>query len=309
MKICVLIAVAATLGAQAPVSSELPPDTVVMKVGGKDITAGEIRKILDAAPPELVQAFHTNPTDAIQSLYILDFLNVEGDQLKLGEESPWKEQIEEARKRVIAQAMINHERDGYLVTPEETEAFYRANQSRYEQAKIKVIYIAYKAAMPVGTSPEDVKQAALAALAAAHDPHLRSESDAKALATDIVIKLRGGADFGQMVAQYSEDATSKAVGGDFGTIKGTSTAYPDQIKKAVLGLKAGEVGDPVQLPGAYYIIRVDEKTLLSINEVREPIIQEIRQQHLGDFITGLRKRFAPQILKPEFFLQSGPPKK
>jgi hypothetical protein len=309
MKICVLIAVAATLGAQAPVSSELPPDTVVLKVGGKDITAGEIRKILDSAPPDLVQAFHTNPTDAIQSLYILDFLNVEGDQLKLGEESPWKEQIEEARKRVVAQAMINHERDGYLVTPEETEAFYKANQSRYEQEKIKVIYIAYKAAMPVGTSPEDVKQAALAALAAAHDPKQRSESDAKTLATDIVIKLRGGADFGQMVSQYSEDATSKAVGGDFGTIKGTSTSYPDQIKKAVLGLKAGEVSDPVQLPGAYYIIRVDEKTLQSINEVREPIIQEIRQQHLGDFITALRKRFAPQILKPEFFLQSSPPKK
>ncbi|MGD1093358.1 MAG: peptidylprolyl isomerase [Bryobacteraceae bacterium] len=309
MKICVLIAVAATLGAQAPVSSELPPDTVVMKIGSKNVTAGEIRQILDSAEPALRQAFQTNPTDAIQSLYILDFLSAEGDKLKLAEESPWKEQIEAARMKIVANAMVNHERDGYLVTPEETEAFYKANQSRYEQAKIKVIYIAYKAAMPVGTSPEDVKQAALAALAAAHDPKQRSESDAKALATDIVIKLRGGADFGQMVAQYSEDATSKAVGGDFGTIKGTSTSYPDAIKKAVLALKPGEVSDPVQLPGAYYIIRVDDKTLQSINDVRESIIQEIRQQHLGDYITGLRQRFAPQILKPEFFLQSSPPKK
>lgn len=304
MKICaVLFAAAAMLGAQAPVSTEVPPDTVVMKVGGKDVTAAEIRKILDSAEPALVQAFQANPTDAIQSLYILNFLSAEGNGLKLAEESPWKEQIEAARMKIIANAMINHERDGYMVTPEETEAFYKKNQSRYEQAKLKIIYIAYKAGIPVGTSPEDVKQAAMAALAAAHDPKLRSETDAKALATDIVIKIRGGADFTKMVEQYSEDPTSKAAGGDFGTFKSTSSSYPEPIKKAVLSLKAGEVSDPVQLPGAYYIIRADEKTLQPINDVRESIIQEIRQQHLGDYITGLRQRFAPQIERPEFFHQ------
>lgn len=308
MKICaVLIVLAATLGAQGPTSSEVSPDTVVMKVAGKGITAGEIRKILESAPPALVQAFRTNPRDALQSVYILNFLASEGDKLKLGEESPWKEQIEAARTNTVANAMVNHERDGYMVSNEETDAFYKKNQARYEQSKIKVIYIVFKVGMPTGTSPEDIKQAAMAALAAAHDPKQRSEADAKALATEIVKKIRGGADFGQLVAQYSEDATSKAAGGDFGTVKSTSTSYPDAIKKSVLALKAGEVSDPVQLPGAFYVIRVEEKTLESMDEVRESIIQEIRQQHLGDYINGLRQRFTPQIEKPEFFLQLNGP--
>jgi hypothetical protein len=304
MKICsILIAFTATLGAQALSSSEVSPDTVVIKVGGKGVTAGEIRKLLEAGPPALVQAFRQNPTEAIQSVYILDYLAAEGDKLKLGEESPWKEQIETARTNTVANAMINHERDGYMVSPEETEAFYRKNQARYEQAKIKVIYIAFKTATPTGTSTEDLKQAAMAALASAHDPKQRSEADAKTLATDIVRKIRSGADFSQLVAQYSEDAASKAAGGDFGTVTSASASYPDAIKKAVLALKPGEVSDPVQQPGAYYIIRIEEKKLQPIDAARDAIIQEIRQQHLGDYITGLRQRFAPQIEKPEFFMQ------
>ena len=262
MKICVLIAVAATLGAQAPVSSELPPDTVVLKVGGKDITAGEIRKILDSAPSRSGAGVSHEPHRRDPKSLHPGFPERGRRPVETRRREPLeKEQIEEARKRVVAQAMINHERDGYLVTPEETEAFYKANQSRYEQAKIKVIYIAYKAAMPVGTSPEDVKQAALAApCCGALILNSGPNPDAKTLATDIVIKLRGGADFGQMVSQYSGGCHFQSRGRRLWNDQGHEhiLSRPDQESGARIE-EAGEVSDPVQLPGAYYIIRVDEK--------------------------------------------------
>ena len=303
MKIHALLAV---LAAQAFVSTAIgqvvPPDAVVAKVDGKDVTAADIRKIFDNAPPQLLQVFHTNPQVAIQDVYVIQYLGAEAEKLKLAEQDPWKSQIENARMNILFNAMVSHERDYYMVTPDETEAYYKANVSKYQQAKIKAIYVGFKPGAPTGTSPDDVKAAALAALAAAHDPKQRAEIDAKALAAEIVKKARDGADFVKLVEQYSEDATSKAAGGDFGTVKADSS-FPEDIKKAVAGLKPGEVSDPVRQANAFYVIRVEEKSAQSINEARDSIIQTIRQEHLGKYLAELRARFAPKIEKPEFFLQ------
>ena len=40
-----------------------------------------------------------------------------------------------------------------------------------------------------------------------------------------------------------------------------------------------------------------------MDEVIEPIIQEIRQAHLSDFLTNLNQRFTPVVKKPEFFVK------
>src|ERR1700722_16477227 len=134
MKICALLAAsAALLCAQV-----IPPETVVAKVDGKDVTAGDLRSLLETAPPQLVQAFRSNPQLAIQDVYVLKFLAAEGEKQKLGEQSPWKEQLEQARMNTMANAMVNQARDGYMVSPEETEVYYKANLSKYQQAKIKV---------------------------------------------------------------------------------------------------------------------------------------------------------------------------
>ena len=63
----------------------------------------------------------------------------------------------------------------------------------------------------------------------------RTEADARKLAEDLVKQIRGGADFGKLVAQYSEDPTSKAAGGDFGMVN-LNSSYSADVKKAVLAL-------------------------------------------------------------------------
>ncbi len=303
MKICALLAALAALSCtSATYAQVIPAETVVAKVDGKDVTAGDLRQLLETAPPALVQAFHANAQLAIQDVYVLKFLAAEGERQKLAEQSPWKEQIEQARMNTIATAMVNQARDGYQVSPEETETYYNSNLSKYQKAKIKVIYIGFKPTMPTGTSPDDIKAAAKAALEGAHDLNKRSEAEARVLAVDIVKKIREGADFVKLVDQYSEDPTSKAVAGDFGTVKADSP-FPEDIKKAVAALKPGEVSEPVRQGNAFYIIRVEEKSTQTLNEVREPINQTLRQEYLGKYLTELRQRFAPKIEKPEFFLQ------
>lgn len=300
MKLCILLAaLAATLFAQAPAPSAMPPDTVVAKLpDGKEITVAEVRKILEDAGPQFAQAYRINPAVAIRDFFAIKHLSEEGEKLKVAESSPWKEQLEIARENIVANAMVNRERDTFGVSAADMETFYEHNRAHFEQAKIKVIAIGFKPPMPTGTSPEAVKAAAEAAMAAAHAQH--TEDEAKALAADIVKQARAGADFAGLVEKYSDDPISKASKGDFGVVKPTSS-YPNDMKKAVFALKTGEISDPVRQPSAYYIIRCEDRSAEPLADVREAIVQDLRQAHLKEFIEDLQKRFTPKIEKPEFF--------
>ena len=306
MKYLLIVALACTpLLAQAPPTGTVPDDTIVAKVDGKDVTAGEIRKALTIMPPEFIQLFQQNPKYAVQQLFMLRHLSEEAERTKLGDESPLKEQLAFLRANSMASAMISHEHNFYKVSSQQIKEFYERNQARYQQAKIKAIYIAFKPAAPAlgkvpsGKSIEDVARA-IAEGASARTQ--RTEADARKLAEDLVKQIRGGADFAKLVAGYSEDPTSKAADGDFGVVN-IKSSYSEDVKKAVLALKAGEVTDPLPQSNAYYIIRVEEKTIQPVNEVSEPISEEIRQAHLNEWLAGVSKRFEPAVENMQFFAQ------
>src|SRR6266850_2521103 len=61
-------------------------------------------------------------------------------------------------------------------------------------------------------------------------------------------RLNSGADFAQLAMDYSEDMNSAATGGDLGYVPESSLNQSDPtLKRVVMGLKAGEVSQPVQL--------------------------------------------------------------
>jgi peptidyl-prolyl cis-trans isomerase C len=299
MKFCVLVTcLAAALCAQAPV----PPDAVVMKVEGKPVTAAETRKIVESGGPQFYQQFQQNPSLTIAQYYVMQYLAVEAEKHKLLERSPWKEQFDFMRNQFLTNASVTNELNSHAVSSDQIDAYYSANRSRYEQAKIKVISIAFKPGMPTNPTPEQIKQAAQEAFQSAHATAQRSEADARKLAVDLVKQLREGADFAALVAKYSDDKDSKANGGDFGTVK-INSPYPEDLKRTVFALKPGEVGDPVRQAAAFYVIRVEEKSVQPLAEVREAIILDIRNDYVRKLLADLQKKFEPAIEKPEFFLQ------
>jgi hypothetical protein len=306
MKYLFILAFACTpLVAQTLPTGAVPDDTVVANVDGKDVTAGEIRQSMAYMPNEFIQLFQQNPKYAVQQLFMLRYLSDEGEKAKLGDESPLKEELAFLRANSMASAMISHEHNFYRVSNKEIKEFYDQNQSRYQQAKIKVIYIAFKPTapmvgqVPAGKSLEDV---ARAISEGGSSQTQRTEADARKLAEDLVKQIRGGADFAKLVAQYSEDAISKAAGGDFGAVNVNSSYSPD-VKKAVLALKVGEVTDPLRQSNAFYIIRVEEKTIQPMGEVTNSISEEIRGAHLNQWLADVSKRFEPTVKSVEFFTQ------
>ena len=306
MKYLFILALACiALVAQTLPTGAVPDAAVVANVNGKDVTAGEIRQSMAYMPNEFIQLFQQNPKYAVQQLYMLQYLADEGEKAKLGEQSPLKEQLAFLRANSMASAMISHEHNYYKVPDQEMREFYEKNQARYQQAKIKVIYIAFKPTAPVvgqvpsGKSLEDV---ARALSEGGSSQTQRSEADARKLAEDLVKQIRGGADFAKLVTQYSEDPTSKAAGGDFGAVN-TNSSYSADVKKAVLALKVGEITDPLRQSNAFYIIRVEEKTTQPMGDVVNSISEEIRGAHLNQWLADVSKRFEPTVKSVEFFTQ------
>ena len=297
--VCTLMACA--LEAQTPAPpGQMTPETVIAKLpDGKEITAGEIQKILDNSSPAFLQQFRADPSVALSAVFVRRELAEEADKLKLAEQSPWKEQIEAARDSVLANAMVTHTINTFAFTPEQEQAEYEKRKASFEQVRIKLIKIGFKAgAKPAGTSASDLEQAARDALQAAHDPSTRAEADAKKIADDLVKQLRAGGDFGKMVSEYSDDQMTKGSGGDLGFVKPASP-YPDDLKKAAMALKVGEVSDPIRIQLGYYILRAEERTATPFPEVREQVVMQLRQSKVDALVGDLQKRFKPIIDRPD----------
>jgi hypothetical protein len=312
MKLFALAAAcAAFLSAQAPLDlpiKSLPPETVVATSDGKPITAGEIRRLLESGDPRLVNMAKQSPENFLGNVFLTRYLAAEGEKAHLADENPLKEQLQMIRDRMIGNAMVNQLRETYNVPEQDIAAFYAQNQSRYEQAWIKVIAIGFcPTVSQTGTSVEEIKKAAQAAIDAAHCASKRTEDQALEIATGLVGKLRGGADFVKMVAQYSEDPDSKATAGDFGLVTRESS-FKQEIKVAVFGLGKDDISNPIRSGSFFYIIKIKDKSVQPISNVREPIIQELKQKHFTDWLDEVSRRFKPVITRPDFFTSSPAPK-
>ena len=285
-----------------PSRESVDDSKVIATVDGHDVTLGEWKKVLESAPPQLMQQWRTEPKAAISDWYITQYMGKRGEEEKLDQMSPLKEQLEANRMAVLAGAMINMERNAYPVSNEMLQEYYDAHAADYTEAEIKAIYLRFKPNVASkGTSGDQVAQAAKDILDSTRTG--RSEADALTLARDIVSQLRGGADFAELAAKYSEDQMSKEHGGEFGQkVSAASSGLPKEFKSAVLKLKQGEISDPIRLSSGFYIVRVEALKSKELREVRPEIIQAIRQDHLVQFLEDLRQRFTTHIEDQAVFM-------
>ena len=94
--------------------------------------------------------------------------------------------------------------------------------------------------------------------------------------------------------QYSEDDATKAKGGDLGYITATS-GMPGELVKAAMALQAGAVSEPVKLPAGYFVLKAEERSLQPLAEVSAEIAEDLRKEHLNEFMKVLNERFRPVI--------------
>ncbi|UHC14169.1 peptidylprolyl isomerase [Methylobacterium currus] len=256
--------------AQAPAPAAAPPaapvaapaaqspDTVVAKVNGAPITAGDL--VVAADDPALSLP---GVDEAQKKGLLVDYMV----DLKIGAQAAEKAKIGEnpdfARKLAYFRDKLLL--DEYLEREAKKAVTPQAERALYDET--------VKAMKP----EEEV-----------HARHILVDNEAEA--KKIAARLKGGEDFAKVAAETSKDPGSKAEGGDLGWFTKERMVAP--FADAAFKLEAGKISDPVKTQFGWHVIKVEEKRtkpVPSFDEMKEQVEAYLTRKTQQDIITKLRE--------------------
>jgi hypothetical protein len=268
----------------------LAPDTVVATFGdGRNLTAGELDSFLTAMPPNMQQSARRDRKAFVQQFALMHRLSEMAENAKLDQHSPTREALAFNRMYLLMNAQLHEVLATIPVLPADVERFYDANKERFTQVKVKAIYIPFSADRST---------------AGAQEPKHLTEAEAQAKTLKLRAAIAGGADFVKLVKENSEDQTSAAKDGDFGTLRSTDN-LPDAIRGAIFALKKGEVSEPVKQPNGFYLFRAEEVAAQPLAEVREEVLNELKQAHFKQWMDEVTRNLNLKIQNESYFTEGG----
>jgi peptidyl-prolyl cis-trans isomerase SurA len=196
---------------------------------------------------------------------------------------------QEIRDNLVINKLINKEIKARIsVSDDDIRAYYERNKASFDVPEIQ-----YHLAQILVTPTRD--------------PQVRNlkkddaETPAAALhkIQAIYARLRAGDDFSTLAQEYSEDPRTAAGGGDMGFIAASSVGSNAALKKALEGLKPGQISGIVQTPTGYHILKllgVEEPGQHTLDDpqvesaIRNTLTNEKEQLLTAAFIEQLRDR-------------------
>jgi peptidyl-prolyl cis-trans isomerase SurA len=174
------------------------------------------------------------------------------------------------RRQLSIQKLLNREVAAKVtITDQDVTDFYNTNRNQFNvaeaQYRISQIVITPRKEQLIRNRKND-------------DATNEAEADRKAKMLED--KLNSGADFAQLAMDYSEDPNTAATGGDLGYIPESSLNAPQtdpNLKKAVLGLKPGQVSPPILVKDSIRILKLVAREAAGQRGANDPqVIQMIR---------------------------------
>lgn len=233
-------------------------------------------------------------------------------------EREYRRRNESARIRYVL-APADRFLDQVQVSPEEVEAFYRANTGRYshpEQRRIDYLLAdesrirsqinpddaelrrQYQANREQYQTPEQVSAShILLSVPAGATPS--EEAAIEQQARELVAKLRAGADFAALAREHSADPGSAANGGSLGFFgRGMMVS---EFEDAAFSQPVGQIGDAVRTQFGFHIIRVDERREPATqpfeevkDQLRQSVVDERARSQARDRLAQIRARLEQQ---------------
>jgi peptidyl-prolyl cis-trans isomerase SurA len=164
------------------------------------------------------------------------------------------------KDKIIYQALKQSKlTDNVVISPNQIQAYYNKNKGSYslpEQVKLRMIILRE------GNSSDVV-----------------SGGSKKQTAEEIRQKLSTGAEFDRMAQMYSEDESTRDMGGDWGWIE--RSTLNEKLTNPAFSLKVGQVSSVINLGDSYYILMVEARknaAVKPLSEVRDEIERNLMQQ-------------------------------
>ena len=282
----------------APPASGDKPDTVIaIFEDGSKMTAGEFQALVPLLSETYRPTAEQNPEKFLHLLAVIKKAAAAAKSQNIPGQAKYQAAIEFAVSEALARFYVRESTASITVTPEEIEKFYNDHKEPFRRIKVSGIKVAFGApASPADGNSSTVNASRI-------PKKVLTEDEAKAKAGKLVAQLRAGADFAKLVQTESDDEASKAKGGDLGVWKMTDNV-PDLLRGAVMGLKEGEVSDPIQQPGGFYIVHADAVTYAPLAEVKDVLFDQLKQEKASQWLQNLDKSTKVEFPKND---QAPPP--
>lgn len=266
-----------------PPPAQVPPETVVLTVGDLTITAKQFDEIADGLQDQY-KAFVKGPGRkqfADQLVRVL-VIAQEGKRLGLDKTPGFQTQAMFQTDQVLANATAQKINQDTKIDDAALHKYYDEHKSEYEQIRARHILIRFKGSpVPVKPGGKDL-----------------TEEEALAKTQDLEKRLQGGADFGQLASEESDDTGSAKMNGDLGTF-GHGKMVPS-FDEAAFKLKPGQISDPVKSQFGYHIIKVDSVENKSFEEAKADIEKKLRPQEVNKAMEEIQKN-TKVVYDPVFF--------
>jgi peptidyl-prolyl cis-trans isomerase SurA len=177
------------------------------------------------------------------------------------------------RRQLSIQKLLNREVAAKItITDADVVNFYNANLNQFNVAEPQ-----YRISQIVITPRKDPQ------IRNRKNDDATNDAEAARKAKMIIDRLNSGADFAQLAMDYSEDPNTAATGGDLGYIPESSLNQSDpNLKKTVLGLKPGQVSQPITLKDSIRILKLVAREAAGQRGVNDPQVQQTIRDTLRD---------------------------
>jgi peptidyl-prolyl cis-trans isomerase C len=244
--------------AATPAAAPVAPETVVAKVNGAAITAGDLA--IASEDPALSLP---GVDDAQKKTLLVDYMidlkvgSQAAEAAKIGDSPDFQRKLAYFKDKLLL--------DEYLEREAKKAATPEAAKALYDQT--------VKAMKP----EEEV-----------HARHILVESEDEA--KKIAARIKAGEDFAKVAGEVSKDPGSKTEGGDLGWFTKERMVAP--FAEAAFKMNPGQVSDPIKTQFGWHVIKLEEKRTKPVPtfaEMKEQVDQYITRKSQQDLILKLRE--------------------
>jgi peptidyl-prolyl cis-trans isomerase SurA len=160
---------------------------------------------------------------------------------------------EEVRNEIVVTRLREREVDSRIVVSDaEIDTYLRVQQAAGRNEEFNLLHILFT--VPEAASPDQIQTR-------------------KARAEEALAKLKGGADFKQISASYS-DAPNALQGGDLGWR--APGRLPNIFVQAVAAMKVGDISPVLRSPNGFHILKLLERR----SSVQQVVVQQTKTRHI-----------------------------
>jgi peptidyl-prolyl cis-trans isomerase C len=270
-----------------PEAAALPPETVILTVGDQKITKAEFEALLEGLPEQARRtATGPNRRKMAEDLAQLKAMAQEAKRRKLDQSASVRQVLELQQEQVLASTLVKQLQASTKTDDAAVKEWYDAHKGEYENVKASHILTRFKgSSVPLKKDQKEL-----------------SEEEALAKAQEIRKKLLAGEDFAKLAKAESDDAGSAANGGSLGAI--TKGRMVPAFEQAAFTLKVGELSEPVKTQFGYHVIKVEEHTTKTLDQMRAQIEQQMKPQMTQKAIDNIR--IGAQVVINEQYFGPGP---